>query len=452
MVDAVDDVIVAGSAFSSHDHTLGVVAIKYADPVSTITSIDAVTPSPSLIGDAVVMSVSVSAGAEIPGGQVTVTADTGERCDITLNAGTGSCSLTFNSVGVRNLTATYGGHSVYTSSDSAPVQHEVLPAADLSVSVTNYQENVGPGTTTVYTLVASNDGPSFSQGVLNVTQPGVLSCSWTSQVNNGATGNSGTATGDLTEALNLPAGSFVTYVGTCAVDATATGSLVFSAIINNGQVADQNPANNSATDTDTLLPMHAELSLSVSTSLVEPQAVATPFYYRFDVENSGINDAPNLRLTLTTPANYRGIVVTGGSGWSCDGNVTPLVCSKGQLNVGDATTLWVEMDAPDLGYPYELAMDAVISSDLADPVNENNQVALGTLVGTVDASCSGVDAILPQATQVVNPVICTGTSSVTVAADVSVYQNGTLFILSPSVTIQEDFHVQKGNILSINPL
>ena len=54
---------------------------------------------------------------------------------------------------------------------------------------------------------------------------------------------------------NLPAGGSVTYTAVCAISGSATGSLVNTATVAApGGVTDTNPANNSATDTNTILP------------------------------------------------------------------------------------------------------------------------------------------------------------------------------------------------------
>jgi hypothetical protein len=56
-----------------------------------------------------------------PTGTVTLQANTGETCSATVNAGTGNggCKLTFSTTGTRTITATYGGDTNHTGSNSS---------------------------------------------------------------------------------------------------------------------------------------------------------------------------------------------------------------------------------------------------------------------------------------------------------------------------------------------
>jgi hypothetical protein len=91
----------------------------------TTTSITAGTPSPSSAGDPVSFAFTVTSAAGVPTGNVTVTATTGETCGGTLTAGTGSCSLTFTTTGMRNIKAVYGSDSSFAGSSSSYVSQGV---------------------------------------------------------------------------------------------------------------------------------------------------------------------------------------------------------------------------------------------------------------------------------------------------------------------------------------
>jgi hypothetical protein len=59
--------------------------------------------------------------------------------------------------------------------------------------------------------------------------------------------------------VNLPAGGSVTYTATCGISAAASGSLSNTATVAApAGVTDSNPANNSATDSDTVQPGERE--------------------------------------------------------------------------------------------------------------------------------------------------------------------------------------------------
>ena len=87
---------------------------------TTATTIISHVPDPSKPGQAVVVNVKVDgAGVPLPSGTVEITgADT--NCSILLLAdGTGSCSVIFNTVGHKTITATYSGDFKYASSSGS---------------------------------------------------------------------------------------------------------------------------------------------------------------------------------------------------------------------------------------------------------------------------------------------------------------------------------------------
>jgi uncharacterized repeat protein (TIGR03803 family) len=97
---------------------------------STSTTIAKHTPDPAKVGQAVTVHFTVDAknGTKHtePTGSVTVTASTGETCMGTLSAGgTGRCQLTFSSVEITTLTATYTGDANNEGSVSKAVEQAV---------------------------------------------------------------------------------------------------------------------------------------------------------------------------------------------------------------------------------------------------------------------------------------------------------------------------------------
>ena len=110
--------------------------------------------------------------------------------------------------------------------NSAIASAGLVATADLSVTMSSTPATPFPGQTIVYTIVAANSGPSIVTGVTLIDIfPSVLNCSGTSVSANGASGNLEIFTGDLSENLTLPPGSYVTYTVNCLIDVGATGSL-----------------------------------------------------------------------------------------------------------------------------------------------------------------------------------------------------------------------------------
>jgi N-acetylneuraminic acid mutarotase len=131
----------AGAILPAGDETLSVNftptdTIDYVAATNTVTfvvnqaasttTINSHLPSPSKVSQAVTVSFSV-AGSSVPTGSVTVTASTGESCNGLLIAGAGTCSLTFNTLGSRTLSASYGGDNNFKTSSSVKVSQVVQP-------------------------------------------------------------------------------------------------------------------------------------------------------------------------------------------------------------------------------------------------------------------------------------------------------------------------------------
>jgi len=96
------------------------------------TTIDSVSPSPSEVGETVIVTVTVSGPTLTPTGSVVVTADDGTICSpssIDLVSGTGYCEMTFLTTGTKNITAVYAGDSDHNPSSSDPFSHTVNKAS-----------------------------------------------------------------------------------------------------------------------------------------------------------------------------------------------------------------------------------------------------------------------------------------------------------------------------------
>ena len=98
------------------------------------TSITSSVPNPSTPGQAVVVTVTVTgAGLPNPSGNVNITgAD--NNCTLLLAAGTGSCSVVFNTTGHKTLTATYAGDGNYAPSSGTASQTVVKGSTTLTIN------------------------------------------------------------------------------------------------------------------------------------------------------------------------------------------------------------------------------------------------------------------------------------------------------------------------------
>ncbi len=140
-------------------------------------SITSDLPDPSATGVAVPINVSVTGVSSQPAsGQVVITATTGETCtDLTASAGPGntalfSCSITFNTVGARNLTAAFSASATHANSTSAVESHTVVQATTSTITGDLPDPSViGQSVTIDIDVIGSTTQPTDGQVVVTAT-------------------------------------------------------------------------------------------------------------------------------------------------------------------------------------------------------------------------------------------------------------------------------------------
>ena len=183
----------AASILASDLTTAGTFSITVANPdggvsnaqtftvnkANTTTNITSDTPDPSVVGQAYIVSWSVTVnapGSGTPTGTVTVTDGTGGSCSAAVTAG--SCALTSASSGAKSLTATYAGDSNFAGSTSATAPHQVNKA-DTTTTINSDSPDpsvIGQAYTVSVTVAAAPPGSGTPTGSVNVTD-GSASCS-----------------------------------------------------------------------------------------------------------------------------------------------------------------------------------------------------------------------------------------------------------------------------------
>ena len=102
----------------------------------------------------------------------------------------------------------------------------------------------------------------------------------------------------------LASGASVVYQLVVAIPVTyVAATLVNAATISISPVPDPNPANDSATDTDTVTPIVDDLSI-VKTDSADPVAPGDSFSYTIVVSNAGPDAAPNVVVTDPVPSAF----------------------------------------------------------------------------------------------------------------------------------------------------
>ena len=175
--------------------------------------------------------------------------------------------------------------------------------ANLGITKTDGVASVVPGTSTTYTIVASNAGPNAVAGASVVDNPpaGLTFTSWTCVASAGSACGNASGSGPINELVSLLNAGTATYTVIAAIAPGATGTITNSVtIIVPPTVVDPTPANNTASDTDTLTPVSAlAVSKTDGSATYTPGGTAT---YTVVVTNAGPSNAINATVSDPLPA------------------------------------------------------------------------------------------------------------------------------------------------------
>jgi uncharacterized repeat protein (TIGR01451 family) len=182
---------------------------------------------------------------------------------------------------------------------------QVVLSTDLAVTKTDNVTSVDAGGSLTYTIVVSNAGPSAVTGAtITDTFPASLTgVSFTAVGAGGASGFS-SGSGSISQTVNLPAGSSITYTVTGSVSPTATGTLANTAtLVLPAGVVDSTPGTPIvATDSDTIITptvtTDIEIEKSSTQTTVSPGGELT---YTITVTNTGTTAAQNVVITDPVP-------------------------------------------------------------------------------------------------------------------------------------------------------
>ena len=208
----------------------------------------------------------------------------------------------------------------------------LIRLTDVSISKTDGATTAVPGETVTYQIVVGNAGPNTASILVTDTFPASLSgCSWTCNAVGGSCTPS--STGNISDSGGVMSGGTLTYSATCTIVPAATGTLTNTATvaINDATQQDPNLANDSATDSDTLVP-GADIGLSLTDNRGFVQ-IGDSLDYVINVDNSIGPSSVSATVSDMLPAE-----LTGGS-WVCvpNGGAT---CNSGSGNtLSDSVTL-----------------------------------------------------------------------------------------------------------------
>ena len=261
--------------------------------------------------------------------------------------------------------------------DGDPVEssdtHTIGIGADLTVSKTASPSPASPGEPLVYTILVTNIGPAAAHEVtLTDFAPPELDGAEVS-----LDGQTWRRWAGSIELDTLPAGESAQVLLRGILNARATGILSNIAQVG-ASSPDPEPANN-ITSVTTPIRVLADLSV-VKTDTVDPIARGETFTYSIVVENNGPQDASDVEVTETLPAEVNWILFTPSTG-SYD--EVGGVWSIGLLAAGESATLTVTV-AADPGFTGTLTNRVSVQSLSDDPNAANDaDVEVTTVLETL---------------------------------------------------------------------
>ena len=219
------------------------------------------------------------------------------------------------------VTAPAGSTDTNTSNNSATDTDAVDAVFDLSITKSDGVSTVVAGQATTYTITVANSGPTNVTGatVVDTFPTSLTNVSYSSTANGGATGNTESASGNISDTVNLPAGSSIQYVVTATVVDSATGTVSNTATVTAPVgMPEANTANNSATDIDTISPqVDLTISKTDNRTTVTPGETTT---YTIVVSNQGPSVANGVAVNDTFPSELSNVTYSSVASGGASGN------------------------------------------------------------------------------------------------------------------------------------
>jgi uncharacterized repeat protein (TIGR01451 family) len=307
-------------------------------------------------------------GLGVDGTRILITTSTG---------GANMYAITLPSLSASLVSALSGGATA--TGDLSTI---VVPAPDLSVTKSDGLTNVYQGLLVTYTVVVTNNGTYTVSANLADTVPASLTgVTWTCAASAGSTCDAASGSGNaVSTGATLAASGTATYTikGTVNVSSgsianTATASLDAT------WVAESSAANNSATDTDTVVAA-ADLSITKATS--STFTVGSNASYTLTVVNGGPQSAAGtITVTDTLPAGLS-YVSAAGTGWACSNSSGTVTCTRaGPVTSGTTLpviTLTVAVGAA--AAPSVTNTASVSSNTTFDPDSSDNSSSVTSAV------------------------------------------------------------------------
>ena len=189
-----------------------------------------------------------------------------------------------------------------------------VPQPNLAITKTDGVTTVYRGGPVTYTIVVTNSGTYTVTGTVTDTVPAsVTGVTWTCVASAGSSCAAASGSGNtINTSATLEAGDTATYTVSGTLASSASGTLANTAnVAVPVWLTDSTPANNTATDTDTIN-LNANLGITKTDGLATINS-GSPITYTIVVSNAGPDASNGSIVTDTVPATITGVTWTCGS-------------------------------------------------------------------------------------------------------------------------------------------
>jgi uncharacterized repeat protein (TIGR01451 family) len=266
--------------------------------------------------------------------------------------------------------------------------------ADLSITKTDGQATARAGNAVTYTITVSNAGPSaaFGATVTDNFPASLTGVTWTCVASSGSSCAAASGSGNINHTVNLLVGGTVTFTAGGTLNINASGTLSNTATVTPpAGITDPNPANNSATDTDTIIPA-ADLSITKT----DGQAAVSPgqaVTYTIVASNAGPTSATGATVSDTVPATLVAPTWTcvGAGGGTCTANGVGNINDTVNLPVGATVTYTLSATVSTPASSFSNTATITAPNTVNDPNPVNN-----TATDTDVVACGNVVVMVPD--------------------------------------------------------
>ncbi|WP_163100707.1 DUF11 domain-containing protein [Peribacillus alkalitolerans] len=240
------------------------------------------------------------------------------------------------------------------------------PTADLSLVKTDLPDPVTVGQDLTYTVTVANGGPGTAT---NVTLTDILPSSVIYGSSSPSQGSCSFAAGTLTCTLGTLASGGTATVNIVVTPTADSVPTISNEVMVIGDEIDPNPANNSDTETTTVNPVTADLSV-VKIDSPDPVTVGQDLTYTVTVANGGPDTATDVTLTDILPSSVIYVSSSPSQG-SCSFAAGTLTCSLGTLASGGTATVNIVV-TPTADSVQTISNVAMVTGNEIDPNPANN--------------------------------------------------------------------------------